>query len=281
MNALAFTTPQGLRLLLVRLQYSPAGTWQHDPDAEDLMRFATTKYAALARKYDLAPEDAAVAAFEAMRTRAVRTAIDPWAVVTRAVQITLIYEARAQGLLCSNHQARRTEISAHHDAERFCDRDNDLADYHPAFHVPPEQELRDWDDAPAPSVVEEPTNAWVAAEQAAHIMVDNGWPEPSAHWCIEYVCGQVIRSGYRQTAYARLTRDHHAEALLDLSHPAWVGVLQALLGVDSPVLERTRQGRGLLQLLMMGYLPAELSSLVCFADVFESTAPRHEGASHV
>lgn len=281
MNASAFATSQGLRLLLVRLQYSPAGTWQHDPEAEELMRFATAKYAALARKYDLAPEDAAVAAFEAMRTRAVRTAIDPWAVVTRAVQITLIYEARAQGLLCSNHQARRTEISAHHDAERFCDYDDNLADYHSAFHVPPEQELRDWDVLSSPSVTEEPTNAWVAAEQAAHIMVDNGWPEASAYGCIEYVCGQLIRSGSRATAYARLTRDHHAEALLDLSHPDWVAVLQALLGVDDPVLERTRQGRGLLQLLMMGYLPAELSSLVCFAAVFAATAPRSEGASHV
>lgn len=66
-----------------------------------VIQFAT-QYAALARKYNLAAEDAAYAAFEAMRTRAVRTAIDPWAVVTRAVQITLIYEARAQGLLCSN-----------------------------------------------------------------------------------------------------------------------------------------------------------------------------------
>src|SRR3546814_11555098 len=115
------------------------------------MRFATTKYAALARKYDLAPEDAAVAAFEAMRTRAVRTAVDPWGVVTRAVQITLIYEARAQGLLCSNHQARRPEISVHHDAERFCDSDDKLADSPPAFHVPPTPELRDWEVPSYPS----------------------------------------------------------------------------------------------------------------------------------
>jgi len=276
-----FTTTEGLRFLLVRLQYSPPGTWQHDTDAEDLMRFATTKYAALARKYDLSPEDAAVAAFEAMRTRAVRTAFDPWAVVTRAVQITLIYEARAQGLLCSNHQARRTEISAHHDAERFCDRDSDLADYHAAFHVLAEQDLRDWDEPLAPSVVEEPTNAWMAAEQAACIMADNGWPEPSAQGCLEYVCGQLIRSGSRDAAYARLTRDHHAEALLDLPHHDWIAVLQALLGNQQPVHEYTREGRGVLQLLLTGYLPAELSSRTSFAKVFEATAPRHEGAFHV
>lgn len=35
----SFTTAQGLRLLLVRLHYSPAGAWTHDPDAEELMRF--------------------------------------------------------------------------------------------------------------------------------------------------------------------------------------------------------------------------------------------------
>src|SRR3546814_20559583 len=90
---------------------------------------------ALARKDDLAPEDAGYAAFEAMRTRAVRTAIDPWAVVTRAVQVALIYEARAQGLLCSNHQARPPEVAAHPDAERFCERETDLTDYHPELQA--------------------------------------------------------------------------------------------------------------------------------------------------
>lgn len=276
-----FTTAQGLRLLLVRLHYSPTGAWQHDPDAHELMQFATQKYAALARKHDLAPEDAAYAAFEAMRTRAVRTAIDPWAVVTRAVQVTLIYEARAQGLLCSNHQARRPEVAAHHDAERFCERENDLTDYHPAFHVT--DQLNDGCggcslDAPDS---DEPTNAWVAAEHAAAIMVDNGWPRPTATGCVEYVCGQLIRSVNRATAYSRLVRDHHAEALLDLSHAHWISVLQALLGNQLPTHERTREGRGLLQLLALGYLPAELSAVPCFADVFEATAPSHEGVSHV
>lgn len=276
-----FTTAQGLRLLLVRLHYSPTGTWHRDPEAEDLMRFATMKYAVLARKHGLTAEDAAYAAFEAMRSRAVRTALDPWAVVTRAVQVTLIYEARAQGLLCSNHQARRPEVAVRHDAERFCERDSDLADYHPAFHLAAEQETVDWDAPAEAPVVEEPTNAWMAAEQATNIMVDNGWPHLTARGCIEYVCGQLIRSGDRPTAYARLTRDHHAEALFDLSHLDWIALLQALLGNQQPFHDHTREGRGLLQLLLLGYLPAELSTAPCFAYVFESTAPRHEGVSHV
>ncbi|WP_110208612.1 hypothetical protein [Nocardioides daejeonensis] len=276
-----FTSAQGLRLLLVRLHYSPAGAWTHDPDAEELMRFVARKYAALAHKYALTPDDAAYAAFEAMRTRAVRAAVDPWAVVTRAVQVSLIYEARAQGLLCSNHQARRPEVAVHHDAERFCERETDLADYHPAFHLTDRlDDEYDADDLdPAQSV--EPTNAWMAAEHAAGVMVVNGWPQPTATGCIEYVCSQLIRSGDRATAYTRLVRDHHAEALLDLSHPDWVAVLQALLGNQLPTHERTREGRGLLQLLAMGYLPAELSTVPCFAQVFAATAPSTEGVAHV
>lgn len=281
MKTPSFTTAQGLRLLLVRLHYSRADAWQHDPEAHELIRFATQKYAALARKYDLAPEDAAYAAFEAMRTRAVRTAVDPWAVVTRAVQVTLIYEARAQGLLCSNHQARRPEVAAHHDAERFCERDTELTDYHPAFYVTDQFDEGNCGRELDATDTDEPTNAWVAAEQAASIMADNGWPQSTAKGCVEYVCSQLIRSGDRATAYTRLTRDHHAEALLDLSHAHWISVLQALLGNQLPTHERAREGRGLLQLLALGYLPGELSAVPCFADVFEATAPSHEGVSHV
>src|SRR5690625_6827167 len=71
-----------------------------------------------------------------MRTPSARRAMDPWAVVTRAVQITCIAEDRAQGLLCSVHQARRPHVSVFHDAERFSDRENPLTDYHPAFQIP-------------------------------------------------------------------------------------------------------------------------------------------------
>ena len=35
-----------------------------------------------------------------------------WAIITHAVRITCVYEERAQGLLCSVHQARRAHVSA-------------------------------------------------------------------------------------------------------------------------------------------------------------------------
>ena len=141
-----FRTSEGLRRLLVRLEESGPDAWRDDDEAAALMRFAMEKYGALARKHGLEPEDAAVAAFEVMRTRAARTAHDPWAVVTRAVQVTLIAEERANGLLCSTGRARRLANTDDHDAERFSDRETPLYEYHPAFRVAPEQDRVD----PAP-----------------------------------------------------------------------------------------------------------------------------------
>ena len=104
-----FTDSEVLRATLHRLHSAGEQSWRDDPEAAELMRYAMDKYGALARKHHLEPEEAAVAAFEVMRTRAARDACDPWAVVTRAVQVTLIAEERANGLLCSTqHAARRS-----------------------------------------------------------------------------------------------------------------------------------------------------------------------------
>src|SRR5699024_4489436 len=113
-----FTRSEGLRALLNRLHEGGPGAWQSDPVAADLMVYAADKYGALARKHGLDPWEAASAAFDVMRTKAARTANNPWGVVTHAVRITCIAEERGQGLLCSVHQARRPHISAFHDAER-------------------------------------------------------------------------------------------------------------------------------------------------------------------
>ncbi len=130
-----FTTGEGLRTLLTRLHEAGEGAWTSDPVARELMAYAAQKYTPLARKHGLDPWEAASAAFDAMQYASTRRADDPWAMVTHGVRITCIFEERAQGLLCSVHQARRPHVSAFHDPERFGDRDNALMDYDPAFHV--------------------------------------------------------------------------------------------------------------------------------------------------
>src|SRR5699024_1235855 len=74
-----FTTSEGLRALLHGLYAAGPGAWEHDPTAAKLMTFVAEKYAPLARKHGLDPWEAAGAAFDVMRTKAAREAVDPWA----------------------------------------------------------------------------------------------------------------------------------------------------------------------------------------------------------
>ena len=117
------------------------------------------------------------------------TANDPWAIITHAVRITCVYEERAQGLLCSVHQARRAHVSAFHDPERFSERDTALADYHPAFHT---TDLRPSDLEPEPR--DSPGRAgvhvrWSAAEDAIAMLCLLDWPADTARAAVEHVWG--------------------------------------------------------------------------------------------
>jgi hypothetical protein len=250
-----FTTGEGLRALLNRLCESGEDAWVHDPVARALMEFAANKYAALARKHKLDTWEAVTAAFDAMQYRSTREANDPWAIITHAVRITCVYEERAQGLLCSVHQARRSHISAFHDPERFCDRDTPLADYHPAFHTTDRHddpnELDDEGDERVGSG-QACRSATSAAEDAVVLLGLLGWPADVARASVEHVCGALMKAGSRQAAAEALRRDRHARALLDLPHRSWTVLLKALLGNPHPAYRATSAGRGVLLRLLIG-----------------------------
>lgn len=240
-----FRTGEGLRALLTRLHNAGRGAWRRDPVAAELMAFTAEKYAALAHKHGLDAWEAAGAAFDVMRTRAARTADDPWAVVTHAVRITCIAEQRAQGLLCSTHQARRPQVSRFHDPERFSERDNLLADYHPAFHVRDEHT----DEQTEP----EATRLVVAVvEDAVTLFTLLGWPEGTAQAAIGHVCDALARLGSRASTYEALRRDWHARALLDVPADSWTGLLRVLLGSPDTAYAATGRGRGILLRLLLG-----------------------------
>jgi len=273
----SFADAEGLRAVLQRLPGAGAAGWSDDPEAAELMRYAVDKYGALARKHGLESGDAAWAAFDVMRTRAAREADDPWAVVTRAVQITMIAEERANGLLCSTHQARRPHVSANHDAERFSDRDNPLYDYHPAFRVEATHELFDdrADEADAA-----PTGAWEAADQATGLFTLLGWPSETARAGIDYICCRLIESGSRSSAHEVLRRDRHALALLDLDRRSWAAMLRIVLGNPSPDHAHTTAGRGVLLRLLVGHQPAELLTDDTLVKAISDAAPAMTGSDH-
>jgi hypothetical protein len=274
-----FRRPQGLRTLLLRLEEGGPDAWKHDREAAELMRFTMQKYGALARKHRLEPEDAAVAAFEVMRTRTARSALDPWAVVTRAVQITLICEERANGLLCSTARARRLAGTGQHDAQRFSDRETPLSDYHPAFHILPNADQSPLvnDDSASEDVR---TSAYAAVDTAVELFVMLGWPRDTARAALEYVCARLIEAGSRANAHEVLRRDHHARALLDLDRRTWATVLRVLLGSPNKDLTHTTAGRGLLLRLLIDEKPDELLADDALVRAIHTSAARVPGSAH-
>jgi hypothetical protein len=275
-----FRTSEGLRRLLVRLAEAGPAAWRDDDEAAALMRFAMEKYGALARKHGLEPEDAAVAAFEVMRTRAARTALDPWAVVTRAVQVTLIAEERANGLLCSTGRARRLANTEDHDAERFSDRETPLCAYHPAFRVTPAQDRVD----PGPEAADgdgDPTRAYQAVDLAVDLFVALGWPRDTARTALDYVCARLMEAGSRTNAHEVLRRDHHARALLDLDRRAWAAMLRVVLGSPNKDLAHTAAGRGLFLRLLIDEKPDELLDDDELVAAIHASAQRTGGRTRV
>ena len=239
---LTYEDSEGLRAVLERISGSEGSSWRSDPEVAQLMTYAARRYAALARKHGLDPWEAAGFAFDAMRGASTRRAEDPWAIVTRAVQVTCVAEERARGLMCSVHQARRPRYSVFHDAERFSDRENALVDYHPAFRVdPPDDEYDD-----RSSLVES------AVEDTIALLNLVGWPADTARAGVEYICARLADATSRASAFEQLRRDHAARALLDLRQTSWRAMLRALLGCPDPAQEHTAAGRGILLRLLVG-----------------------------
>lgn len=282
MNEPAFANAEGLRLLLLDLAYAGRRAWQTSPGAAELMTYTMEKYAGLAHKYGMEPSDAAAAAFEVMRIRSTRVAEDPWAVITHAVELTLIYESRAEGLLCSQGQARKTAGLDYHDAERFADRSSEIADYHPAFHfyakmADPYAEKKENPDG-------EPTNAFFALDNLVKFFVDLGWPPSTARLGMEYIAARLSRCGKPEIAFKSLRREGDGPGFLDIGQNAWLDVLRAVLGDPHPDFDGTARSHGLLKRLAMGEPLADLFDDHGIADMVEEAAPyfaTEPGESHV
>ncbi|MGO4680244.1 hypothetical protein [Microbacterium sp. 2MCAF23] len=243
-----FEDAEKLRTLLIRLHEQGQWAWRHDPEVAALMRHAANRYAALARRHGLDRWEAAAAAFDAMRTGAVRRAENPWAVITRAVKVTCIAEERANGLLCSVHQARRPAYSVHHDAERFSDRENPLTDYHPSLRTP---DSLDGDDADEGRDGENGRVRSAVADAVAlfHLL---GWPQEPAQAAIDYICARLTELPSRASGFESLRRDFQARVLLDLPPESWLTMLRLVLGNPDPTRAHTNAARGILYRLLTG-----------------------------
>jgi hypothetical protein len=235
-----FETPEGLRTLLDRLASAGDEAWATDPEATELLAFCADRYRNLARKYHLTEHDAVVAAFEALRSDAIRRAENPWAVVTTAVKRTLGAEARADQLLCSPSRARRLMTRA---------------DLSPALRIgdpstpttTPGGESALWLElvlattntgATTVSDLDPTTAAAIARVRAATratiaVLVAVGWPTDVAQGGLEYITTTLITAAGVPAARDRLRKDRRPAAELDIDRATWTRLVSAVLGTPT------------------------------------------------
>ncbi len=242
-NRERFRDSEYLRRVLMRLYVKGNDAWRNDPEADELIRFAIDRFADLARKHGLEPDDGGSAAFEAMRNPSVIFGDDPWAIIIHAVKTTLTAWEFADEALCSVETARRGGLSGCC-PERFSDRDNQLWEYHPAFTT-----TDDVDDEPTqhdgPSISEQ-------AEALALLFAEYGWPLESTLTAVEVILHRLAEAGSRPAAYEQLRREKRWRAITELPANSWTGLLRLLLGNPSDWAGVTDKGRGLLLRLALG-----------------------------
>jgi hypothetical protein len=224
----AFASSAGLRALLERLHAAGAGAWREDPEASALLAYTIERYAPLARSWHRDPGEAGTAAFLAMAHDGVRRAADPWAVLTRAVQISLSAESHAERHLTSTARARR---------EQHAERDVPLR----------AGELADTLTAQTPGGEPEAEPVIVQAVLLLELL---GWPEMLAGAVVEYVAARLADAGSIAAAYETLRRDTAIRAQLDIERATWTGLLGVLLGGRPQPGRPTR--KGVLTRLLLG-----------------------------
>lgn len=246
-----FASPEGLRQLLLRLHDAGSDVWATDPEAEALLEHCALRFGALARRYRQTPHDAAVAAFEVLRAAATARAVDPWAVVTRAVELTVQANERADALLCSTGRARRLMSGEHHDVVRFGERDDgdrSWTDHLDAITDARRQASGDTSADPSPVNGVAPREVPVAVANIVELLVALGWPRAVATNGLDYICSRLIEAGNPGTAFEYLRRDLTPLTLLDVPHRSWTALCRIVLGPDDGV----GQVSGLLRRVLSG-----------------------------
>jgi hypothetical protein len=232
--------------------------------------FCADRYRHLARKHHLTEHDAAVAAFEALRSPAVRRARNPWAVVTTAVARTLRAEARADELLCSRDRARR--LMARTDlppAMRIGDPSAPTAAS--AGEAAPwlERALATTRPGMTSASDVDPTTADVVRRvravmrTAVAVLVAVGWPDDVARHGLEHITTTLTSAGAVPAARERLRKDRQPAAVLDVDQSAWTRLVSAVLG--------TPARDGLLHRLLAG----DTARQVIEQDAHDLTPPHH------
>lgn len=206
--------PEGLRTTLTLLDELGPDGWRRLPIAGRLLAYARERYTPVALSWGRPRDDAAAAAFLVMRTASVRKATDPWAAVTRGVELHMIAEATAERGLMSPERARRPEAR-------------------PAWAPVRAGEYEFlYDLAASPGDGEDAAGGAVdrLVATAAAVLAVAGWEREAAVQAVEYVCSRMADMGSQDSALDALRRDAAARLRLGCSPEEWAALLRTLIG---------------------------------------------------
>jgi hypothetical protein len=266
--------PEAFRAVLERL--NATGDWDTG-EGRGLLVEARDRFAALARKHRLSPEDAMSVAFEVMCQPSLRRGVDPVAVLVHAVATTLRAWEFADERLCSIDVARRGGLDRVQ-VTRFSDRDQTVWDHHPAFTVSVEYHPQ---TPPTPGPGGSGLSVGEQADQIAGLFAAHGWDRAVTARTVEAVLLSLAGAGSRASAYETLRRNHQLRTSMDLPKPAWTGLLRLLLGTPSTDLAHTRLGQGILLRLALGETTGSLAADDAVTGAIAVLAPTRGGGTVV
>jgi|GEM_PF-193246 len=256
-----FADSEYLRGVLIHLHNEGTDSWRTNPVANDLLEYLIDRFATLARKYGLEPDDGGSAAWEAIRQPSICTANDPWGQIVNSVQTTIRANHFANNALCSEQTARAGGLENFW-AERFSDRETPVWQYHRAFVS------EDYRDDPNAGI------HYRAADIAA-MFIDLGWPQ-STYQAIAVVLHKLADTGSRASAYEALRRDYHMQVLVELPRRAWTTLLRLLLGNPRDRHDVTDRGKGILLRLALGEAMLDLDGDTDLLNEILDYAPQTE-----
>lgn len=249
-----FTSPEGLRHVLTDL--NTAGTWASSPVATALMVYATAKYAPIARAWHRDPADAAFEAFIAMRQPTTLRAVDPWAVITRAVALGIAAEVHADRNMTSQDKARRPSKRPTEEPVRAGHYEEFFYDVHP--HAAADTSAEDGVDRVVRTV--------------SVFLVVTGWPARQVEQAVDYIAYRISGLGSLQSAVEIVTRELNIALRLGFTPDAWAELVTLVVGA------RPRRRRpvelGLLARALLGDTLPDLLADEQLRDTSETAASR-------
>ncbi|WP_054685171.1 hypothetical protein [Microbacterium sp. No. 7] len=247
-----FGSAEAVRRVLETIHAAGPGAWRTLPVATDLLTYAQSRFASLARSWHRPAEDAAYAAFLTMREPGILNAESPWAVVRKAVARHLMAETQGERHLQSPDHARR--LKNHPDAMPVRAGDDQTL-----------MEVAVEDQAAVPRGIDR------IVQCAAAYLAVAGWPAADAAGVAEYVCQRISDLGSQESAVDVLRRDHAFRQFLQLSKPEWAALVRLLVGSKPTTASPARPG--LLVRVLSGESLAELLADERLRDLARQTLP--------